>query len=44
MAIAALFVCASAALSFIGYRWASGFMFGLALALAIVQWKTGIWE
>ena len=44
MAIAALFACTSAALSVLGYRWWGGFMFGLALALAIVQWKTGIWE
>ena len=43
MAIAALFVCASAALSVMRYRWTGGFMFGLALALAIVRWKTGTW-
>ena len=42
MAIAALFLCASAALSATGYRWMGGFMFGLALARALFRWKTGI--
>ena len=43
MAIAALFVCTSAALSFVGYPWVGGFIFGLAVSLAIVRWETGMW-
>lgn len=43
VAIAALFVCASAVLSFVGYRWMGGFMFGLALARALFRSETGIW-
>ena len=43
VAIAALFVCASAALSVMRYRWMGGFMFGLALARALFRSETGIW-
>jgi hypothetical protein len=43
MAIAALFLCASTVFAAAGYRWPSGFLCGLAVSLAVMRWKTGIW-
>ena len=43
MAAIAFSVCASVMFAAAGYRWSSGFMCGLAVSLAVMRWKTGIW-
>jgi hypothetical protein len=43
MAAIAFSLFASAVFAAAGYRWPSGFMCGLAVSLAVMRWKTGIW-
>jgi hypothetical protein len=43
MAIAALFLCASTVFAAHGYQWISGYLYGFAVSLAVLRWKTGIW-